>query len=124
MSEKKVLPFLVVAAAPTPADEPSAATRYIFEREYASMRRMPAVVLAAAISQHICAAPRTPSDITQILADAIEAMRAEYRAEGDISEKICKDCDAITTWRVEVLAHVGTPGDLIERCTVCGKVSV
>jgi hypothetical protein len=120
MSEKKPLPFLVVAAAPQPADEPSPEIKELFQRDFGgSMRAMPSVVLAARFSQEICAQERTPSDITRILTDMIDAIRAEYRAEGDISEKICKDCDAITTWRVEVL----NGGVMVERCTNCGKLT-
>jgi hypothetical protein len=118
MSGRKPLSRLRLTSGVWPADPPSDATMEKFQREYPSIKQMPSVVLAARISQQICAQPRTPSDITVILTEAIDAIRQEYRAEGEISEKFCSGCQVMTVWRVELLRHLG----LIERCTVCGKV--
>jgi hypothetical protein len=99
-------------------------TKEKFERQYPSIKAMPSVVLAARICQAICAQPRTPDELTGILAEAIDQIRVEYRKEGDIEEFFCVACKAITTWRVEKLVGMETAGDFIQRCTLCGKVKL
>jgi hypothetical protein len=118
MNEKKIPTFLSLVADPRPAPPLSDATKETLQREYPSLKEMPSLVLAARISQTICAQRRTPADVTVILCGAIDAIRQEYRVEGNISENFCRACGALTKWKVEALEGIG----LIERCTICGKV--
>jgi hypothetical protein len=93
-----------------------------YEKQYDTLKSMPPEVLANRVVAAIAHA-RT-IEWVGIIAQFVERMRAEYRQEGELQELRCRDCDSMTTHRTEKMDGIGTPGDFITRCTICGKVAL
>jgi hypothetical protein len=99
--------------------------REIFQQNYDSIREMPSNVFAARIVTELIARPRRPDEMTVIIAGAIDAMRAEYRKEGEKEKLFCEYCDVVTLHTADKLVGINPEaGDLILRCDVCGKVEL
>jgi hypothetical protein len=105
-----------------PSNLSSPGAREKYEKQYDTLKAMPAEVLANRVVAAIRHSPII--EWVGIVATFVEQMRAEYREEGEIEDQHCKDCDAVTTHRVEKLVGIGQPGDFILRCTICGKVKL
>ena len=93
-----------------------------YNRQYNTLREMPAEVLANVVTHDLRSRPI--EEWVGVLATLFEEMRLEYRAPGEIEERKCSYCDAMTNHRLEKLKDVGTTLDLIFRCVDCDKVTL